>query len=395
MLVPFPPRRDGWHGGARVAAGLAERLAARHELALFYLRGRDEPPAGAELVRAVAVVQEIRHRNRSPSRLRLLGGTPSLVHALDVPELRRRLVSFVPDWTPDVVQIEYATMAQYVSALRGCSSPRVLVEHDPAVRAARDIYDRSRGLKRLRAAAEWRAWHHHERAAFRQMDAIVVFTDDDVAGIRALHAEVPVVRIPFATAIPSRPLNAAGRPPATIVFVGSFVHPPNIDAACRLSVSILPRLTGDHPELRLAIVGHAPPDEVRALAGARVEVFADVPDVTPFLDRAAVVVAPLRMGGGMRVKVLEALAAGKAVVASPLAVKGLHVEHGREVLIADTDEALADAIGTLLVDTDRRIKLATAARAWASAYVSWGRTVASYESLYASLTRGARASRFR
>ena len=111
----------------------------------------------------------------------------------------------------------------------------------------------------------------------------------------------------------------------------------------------------------------------------------DVADVGPFLNRAAVVMAPLSLGGGMRVKVMEALAAGKAVVATPLALEGLAVDDGDQVRIGRTDAELAEAAVELLRDPDRRGALGRRARAWAMTALDWAGPVAAFEQLYASL----------
>src|SRR5207247_6493381 len=112
-------------------------------------------------------------------------------------------------------------------------------------------------------------------------------------------------------------------------------------------------------------VGQEPGDQVRALAGGAVAVHASVPDVTPYLEQAAIVVAPIRMGGGMRLKVLEALAAGKAVVASALAAEGIEAHAGEHFLLADDDDQLVEALIALLRNPERRIALGRSARAWA------------------------------
>ena len=113
-----------------------------------------------------------------------------------------------------------------------------------------------------------------------------------------------------------------------------------------------------------------------------------MPSVEPWLNRAAVVVAPLRLGGGMRVKVVEALAAGKAVVATPLAVEGLAVTDGGEVALARTDEEIAEAVAGLIGDPARRAALAARAHAWARAHLGWERCVTAYEALYDRLAEG-------
>jgi glycosyltransferase involved in cell wall biosynthesis len=121
------------------------------------------------------------------------------------------------------------------------------------------------------------------------------------------------------------------------------------------------------------------------MAHATVVVTGRVPDVTPYLDRAALVVVPLRLGGGMRVKVLEALAAGKAVVASPLAAEGLSVVGGKHLVLAESDEQFSDAIVRLLAEPEGRVALATCARSWACANLAWEGPIAAYERLYQSL----------
>jgi glycosyltransferase involved in cell wall biosynthesis len=117
-----------------------------------------------------------------------------------------------------------------------------------------------------------------------------------------------------------------------------------------------------------------------------VVVAGEVPDLAPLLARAAVVVAPLALGGGMRVKVAEALAAGKAVVATRLAVEGLAVRDGLHLCIADEDEAFAAAIVRLLANASARDAMALRARAWAEAHLGWEEPVAEFERLYARLT---------
>src|SRR5439155_3488247 len=124
-----------------------------------------------------------------------------------------------------------------------------------------------------------------------------------------------------------------------------------------LAGRIFPRVVALVPKARLELVGHAPGDDVRALAGGAVTIHASVPDVTPYLDRAAVVVAPIRMGGSMRGKVLEALAAGKALVATPRAAEGVEAVDGEHLMVADGEDELVEALVGLLLDRARRRRL--------------------------------------
>jgi glycosyltransferase involved in cell wall biosynthesis len=194
------------------------------------------------------------------------------------------------------------------------------------------------------------------------------------------------VRIPFGTDFVGRAFggHSAG---ADVLFVGNFVHPPNIDAATRLVREIFPRVLGTHPDASLHVVGANPPPELRAASGRAVTITGRVPDPVPYIERAAVVAAPIRFGGGMRVKVLEALAAGKPLVASRLAVEGLELADGDQFVAAESDEEFADRICDLLADEPLRQRLGARAREWAVENLNWERSVAAYEDLYARLLR--------
>jgi polysaccharide biosynthesis protein PslH len=148
---------------------------------------------------------------------------------------------------------------------------------------------------------------------------------------------------------------------------------------------IFPRVLEQAPDARLDLVGDKPAEEVRRLAAGAVTVHGSVPDVTPFLDRAAVVAAPIRIGGSMRMKVLEALAAGKALVATPRAAEGVEAVAGEHFLLARSEQELIDMLVEILLDPSRRRQLATQARAWAVDNLSWDRSVAAFERLYDSL----------
>jgi glycosyltransferase involved in cell wall biosynthesis len=283
------------------------------------------------------------------------------------------------------VQIEYHVMGQYLSALDGCPAPRVLIEHEPGAKVARELLRVHDGLARLPAFMDLLAWKRYERTILRAVQAIVVFTESDRRAVASLVRRTPVVRIPLGTELPAQPLNPAGAPPLSLVFVGNYNHPPNADAALRLMRTILPGVRQGFPELRAYIVGSHPTSEMQRIAGENVVITGGVADVTRYLDRAALVVAPLRLGGGMRVKILEAFAAGKAVVASPLAMEGFDLVGGDHVVLAETDQQFCDSITRLLADTERRISLAAHARSWADAHLSWEKSIAAYETLYEHL----------
>lgn len=387
VVAPFPPEVDGRHGGSRAVAQLVARLAARHTVALLVLRSQGEPGVDDRIRTSCDLVEEIeippvgrsigsRLLNRIRVRISLFRGIPAWAAARAAPSLRDRLEHLLREWRPDVVHLEYRITGRLLP-LQGASAPCLLVDADPAGPAD----GRSGPFARLEA----RAWRSLGRRAFAAADAVVVFTERDRRAVSALSGQTPVVRIPLGYDLPHQPANPTGTDPHGVLFVASFMHPPNCDAAVWLVRDILPSIRSRVASASLELVGSHVPDEIRALAGPGVAVRPDVADVSPYLDAAAVVVAPIRLGGGMRVKVLEALGAGKAIVATPLAVEGLELKHGEQVLIAETATGFADCVVELLIDVEQRRRLAESARRWAEDNLDMEAQVAAYEALYADI----------
>lgn len=396
VLTPFPPNEDGLHGGARLMAQFLFALAERNRVAVLALRTDGEPPTGTVLRERCELVEEVRRIAAPPTVARRLARRIRLARDLirGIPQwpsdwasaaYGARVRALAADWRAHVIQIEFQVMAQHAPPRAICPAPRVLAVHEPGVVPAWERARARRGPGRWTALTQARAWERFERRALADVDAAVVFTERDRASIEALGAPAPIARISPGITLPAHPLDAAGVAPSRLVFVGSFIHPPNVDAALRLACGILPLVRARHPAAVLDLVGADPPADVRHQASLHVAVTGTVPDVAPYLDRAAVVVVPVRFGGGIRVKVIETLAAGKALVASRLAVEGLDVVDGEHVLLAETDEEFAGQISRLLRDRGARTALAARGREWARAHRGWDRCVAAYEALYDSL----------
>ena len=400
FLLPFAPRLDATHGGGRVMAQFLARLATRHRIALLYLRAATEPPVDKTLQEQCELVEEVIRPDpglslgQGWSRLdSLLHGWPLWVTGSAIAAFRARVRTLARTWRPDIVQLEYHVMGQYLSALDGYQAARVLTEYEPGAKAAHDLWQSDRGFARVIRYLDMLAWERFERTIIRQVDAVVVFTERDRQALAQFAQKTPIVTIPFGTVLPEQPLNLPGNQPFSLLFVGNFKHPPNVDAAVRLSSTIFPQVQARFPGLVLHIVGDQPTARIRQMANKNIVVTGRVPDVTPYLNRAALVVTPLHLGGGMRVKVLEAVAAGKAVIASPLAIEGLDLVDGEHVVLAESDQQFSDAIVQLLADPERRALLAARARAWACANLGWEKSIAAYESLYESLIEGSRVKR--
>ena len=397
-VTPFPPRLDGAHGGSRAIAQLISRVAERHRVALVTLRHPLELGIDDDLRRRLDLVEEVERpghdrarRGRAlrgaRNRLHVLGGKPLWATAVDVPAFHRRLTTIVSSWKPDLLQFHYTAMGGYLRTIAPHRRPIVLWEPDPATNAASSLGHVAAGDRLLRYL-DVRAWRRFEAKVLRRVDAVVVFTDRDARVLATASPATPVVQIPLGTDFVDRTFLDRVID-GTVLFVGNFVHPPNIDAARRLIARIFPRVIAAHPGASLLVVGDEAPVDVAAASNRRINVTGLVPDPVPYIECAAVVAVPIRFGGGMRVKVLEAIAAGKPLVASRLAVEGLGLVDGKHFLAAETDDDFVSQISALLADEAFRRRIGAAARRWALDHLAWDTSIAAYESLYLRLVADA------
>ena len=170
-----------------------------------------------------------------------------------------------------------------------------------------------------------------------------------------------------------------------LLFVGNYEYAPNVDAALRLATEIFPAVQARVPQAHLWLVGNAPPPALTALKSDSIRVTGHVPDVRPYLARASAFVSPLRLGAGIKNKVLEALAMGCPVVATPMSLDGIAVQDGEDVLVAD-GTAMIEGIVRLLQDEGLRSTLSTNGRKLIENRYSWDHVAQQYEHLYKNLS---------
>lgn len=227
----------------------------------------------------------------------------------------------------------------------------------------------------------------YERRMFRGYDRVVVLAEEDAQALRALQPDLPLRVIP--NGVDTDYFVPSGHEPdePTLLFIGNYEYAPNVDAALRLARRIFPAVKRRVPKARLIIVGNAPPAELRAMAGSSIEVTGRVPDVRPYLEQALVFVSALRMGAGIKNKVLEAMAMQKAIVATRLSCDGIALEHEKHVLLAETSDEITKAIIRLMKDAALRQQIARASRELIEQHYTWMRVADQYEELYREIGR--------
>jgi polysaccharide biosynthesis protein PslH len=260
----------------------------------------------------------------------------------------------------------FCDFLQTAAPLRELSTrPKVVFEHNVEFSLRRRKWEAAEEpLRRLVYGAEWKKTRRIEADVCRSFDHVITVSDDDR---RTLERELGVSHT---STIPTgvdtdffRPIND-GPQPGRLVFVGSMDWDPNEDGAAWFLRQVYPRIRQVVPKVSFSIVGRAPSSRLRAIAEKEpgVEITGWVPDVRPYLGKAEVVVVPLRVGGGTRIKIPEAMAMAKAVVSTAIGAEGLPFRDGREIRIAKQPEQFAQAVVELLNNSPLRNSIAAAAR---------------------------------
>jgi glycosyltransferase involved in cell wall biosynthesis len=189
-----------------------------------------------------------------------------------------------------------------------------------------------------------------ELAVYQAADVIVTVTGEDTYTLLKEDPSLAIVTIPNIHAL-HEPVKPTPENANRLVFVGSFIHEPNVDAMHHFCGEIMPLIAEAVPEVHLRIIGNAPPPGIASLASERVEVLGYVPETKPFLETSAVSIAPLRFGAGMKGKIGEAMSFSLPVVTTTIGVEGFGLTPGKDVLVGDTPEAFALAVVSMLRDT--------------------------------------------
>jgi glycosyltransferase involved in cell wall biosynthesis len=391
--MPASPARFG--AQARMQ-GLMSQLARRHDLTAVMLVDAefdiDECRRAMQAYcREVILIPNPHGREGLTKRLqqiRSLCSTRSFERLrVAVPALQTAVDQVLRTKRFDIVNLEF-------TFLGGCNlrqappgerrPPLVVDSHNIDYDLARQ-YARTGGLaRRLYAGANWRKLRREELGTYGDADGVYLCSALDE---KRLLDEVPDARtavVPNAADVehyrprPTDP-DADGR---TVVFLGLLSYAPNVDGVIHFLRDIWPRIAEAHPLARFKIIGGRPPASLQELAGHRIELTGFVPDLRSHLASAAAVVVPLRLGGGTRLKIVEAMAMGKAVVSTTLGAEGIDAVPGRDILIADQPAAFADAVNALLANPEQAKRIGLSARQLAVERYAWSGAARVLEGFY-------------
>lgn len=254
--------------------------------------------------------------------------------------------------------------------------PSILFQHNVEAVIWRRHYEVARnGIKRAYLREQWRKARRAEGRLCRRFDRVVAVSDRDRSTMEHDYNLSDIATV--GTGVDTEYFTPRGtvRPrPGSIVFTGSMDWLPNEDGILWFARDILPRVRARVPEASLTVVGRDPTPSIRRLGrnDPCVTVTGRVPDIRPHLEESAVYVVPLRIAGGSRLKIFEAMAMQRPVVSTTVGAEGLPVRHGEQLLIADGAETFAEAVVTLLLDPARASALAAAAAERVRREFGWG-----------------------
>jgi sugar transferase (PEP-CTERM/EpsH1 system associated) len=389
-----PPRRVLWmtaylpylgrHAGAGRMYHLLKRIAKDYRVTLLtFVEDEEEKqylPELESMCEKVVAMPRI-----PPWRLQLFPYepfseffTPLMVQALEDCLVERDF---------DLVQLEYTQMASYARKEFGIPTLVTMHEVDSAACARRARVE-SNPILKVRWFYNYLQVLDREVALLRRVDAAICVTDADMREIRKFCAAVPIHVINTGVDLDCyRPpeQRATGQ---RLVFVGAFRHEPNVDAMRYFCRKVLPLVQAQIPETELYVVGSEPPPAIVSLGSIRgVHVTGFVPDIRPVMAAGSVYVVPLRLGAGIRGKILEAWGMAMPVVATTVACAGLRYRDGENVRVADSAEDFAAHVVSLLKDPASREEIGRQGRKAAEECYSWDAVASQLDGLYRKYLR--------
>jgi glycosyltransferase involved in cell wall biosynthesis len=403
---PYPPQQ----GTTIRNYNLIAHLAQHHLVHLLSFGDPDESQASplSSLCQSMQVIRPPQRSQRRRLASLFLSRLPDMAQRLPSVQFRAALAATLEREELDVVQVEGIELAQYLfqaAANRGERAggaerrhPLLVFDDHNAeyVLQQRAFETDARGGQPQRwlgaaySFVQWQRLRGYERRACLAADRVVAVSGTDAEALRRLVPGLSPTVVPngvdmafYTSQLPARDDPFGWPLEQDLVFTGKMDFRPNVDAVLWFAQEVMPLLQQASPTLRFWIVGQNPHPRLATLANQPgVVLTGRVEDVRPYIAAAGVYAVPLRIGGGTRLKVLEAMAMGKAIVSTRLGCEGFDLVPGQELLIVDTPAEFAAAVLALLCDPDRRERMGRAARRFAGSRYDWSVIIPNLEQVY-------------
>lgn len=383
-------------GGKIRSYNILRHLARNHGVTLLsYYSGQRDFAYEAEIERELPGAQTVYTANRDGARvaqvLQYLGhlfqSVPFAVSKFTHADVQRAVAARLDENQFDVAVCDFLSASQNFP--ENLTTPTVLFQHNvETVLWQRMASTESNPVKRFAYQLEARKMSHYERNVLGKFHHVIAVSEHDRQHMLAMYPACAISVVP--TGVDTQkygPAPPASANPPRIVFTGSMDWEPNIDAVGYFVQEVFPSVCAEFPSAVFQIVGRNPPSRVKQLASRSVVITGTVPSVAEYLREATVVVVPLRIGGGTRLKIFEAMAMGKAVVSTSIGAEGLEVKTGRDLILADDATSFVHAITLLLRDSALRRRYEEAAAKLASQY-DWSNIEQRFAEILREVSRG-------
>ena len=367
-------------GGKIRSYNILRELARQHSVTFFsfyHAHDGDQHPSLRDVFDRVVCVPLSLPEPKSIAELgvyivRLFSSEPYGISKYCRPEVRSRLQALLSEEHFDVTVCDFIFAAGVVPW--DWPGPKVLFTHNIEATIWRRHYEVSTSpLWKIISWLEWRRMEAAERRYLRLADHVLTVSDADRDAFSRFIEPEKLTVIPTGVDVDYFTPMAVEEAPNSLVFTGSMDWLPNEDAIVYFVEAIFPLIKEQCPEASLEVVGRNPSRKLQTLAAreASMRLTGWVEDIRPFLARGSICVVPLRIGGGTRLKIFEAMAMGKAVISTTVGAEGLPVQSGKDILLADTPQDFAESVICLLRDNNLRRRLGTGARALVQENYSW------------------------
>jgi len=394
--LPYPPHQGTSLRNFHIIRGLAQ--ACEVSLLSFLEPGQstESEQIGplAELCERIETVPVPQRTTGKRLQQLLATRRPDMAHRLFSQAFNIRLLQMLQADDYDIVQIEGIELARYLPVIRQ-GSPRskiVFDDHNAETELQRrnfltDLRQPRRWVAAAYSAEQVRRLRKFERWVCQQADWVTAVSHPDKVHLEKLTgAKTPITVIPNNLDVTQFQLEEANVIPSDIVFSGKMDYRPNVDAVLWFADEVWPIVRKERPSTTFTIVGQKPHARLERLKNEPgITLTGWVDRVEPYLAGANVFVMPFRIGSGTRLKLIEAMAAGKAMVSTAVGAEGFPVEHNRELLLVDEAAGFATAVLHLLTHPDERQRLGQAAQQFARQY-DWRVVVPRFLEIYRSLT---------
>ena len=295
--------------------------------------------------------------------------------------------------TFDVVVCDF--LAPAVNMPRAAGTPTVLFQHNVEAMIWARHAAVATGVKQKYMAEQWRRMERFERDECRRFDHVIAVSPQDTAIMRERYGVSRISDVPTGVDIEYFTSDGATvRRARELVFTGSMDWMPNDDAMLWFATDVLPLIRAKLPDVHTTVVGRTPSQKLQSLAaGTGMEVTGRVPDVRPYLERASAFIVPMRVGGGTRLKIYEAMSMGLPVISTTIGAEGLPVVDGETAVLRDDPRAFADAVVRLLEANDERRRIADAGQRLVRARFGWAGVADAFMETCASVVEGRSRSR--